>query len=204
MTISQRFNKFILTTHITFSVGWLGAVAVFLALAITGMTSSNTQMARAAYLAMELSAWLVIVPFCFASLLSGVAQSLITKWGLFKHYWIIVKLILTVAATIALLLHMNPIGKMAKVAAESTFSNNVLPGLQIQLIADAGAALLLLFGIVTLSIYKPWGKVTNEAKEENGVSTNKSSWRLYLLIGFIGLILFVILKHLIGGGMGGH
>jgi hypothetical protein len=51
MTPSLR--KLLLTAHITFSVGWLGSVAAFLALAIVGLTSRDAQMARAAYLAME-------------------------------------------------------------------------------------------------------------------------------------------------------
>ena len=84
MTMSARLSKFILTSHITFSVGWLGAVVVFLALAITGVTTRNVQIARSTYIAMELSAWFVIIPFCLASLFTGVVQSLGTKWGLFK------------------------------------------------------------------------------------------------------------------------
>ncbi len=94
--MTTRITKLVLTSHITFSVGWLGAVAVFLALAITGLTSQNIQLARSAYMAMEMSAWFVIVPFCLASLFTGLIQALGTKWGLFKHYWIVVKLFLTI------------------------------------------------------------------------------------------------------------
>jgi len=142
--VTTRLIKFIHTSHITFSVGWLGAVVVFLVLAITGITSQNTQLTRSAYLSMELSGWFVLVPFCLAALLTGVIESITTKWGLFKHYWILVKLVLTIAATIILLLHMKPISYMANIAAETTFSDTVLPNVRLRLIADAGAALLLL------------------------------------------------------------
>ncbi|MGQ0827946.1 MAG: hypothetical protein ACT4ON_06090 [Bacteroidota bacterium] len=176
------------------------------------MSSNDTQLARAAYLAMELSAWFIIVPFCFASLLTGLVQALGTKWGLFKHYWIIVKLILTIAGTIILLFHMKPISYLAGMAANTAFSNNELPGLRIQLIADAGAALLLLLAITTISVYKPWGRtryglpVNQEryVQVENGGTTKKKSWRFYLLIGLISLIVLFIIIHLLGGGMSGH
>jgi len=56
--------------HITFSVGWLGAVAGFLTLAIAGLTSQDAQMVRAAYLAMELIGWFVIVPASLGALLT--------------------------------------------------------------------------------------------------------------------------------------
>jgi hypothetical protein len=74
-----RLRKFALTAHVTSSVGWLGAVAGFLALAVAGLTSQNAQMARAAYLAMELITWFVIVPLGLASLLTGLVQSLGTS-----------------------------------------------------------------------------------------------------------------------------
>jgi hypothetical protein len=53
MTMSLGFRKFALTAHVTFSVGWLGAVAGFLALACAGLTSYDAQTQRAAYLAMH-------------------------------------------------------------------------------------------------------------------------------------------------------
>ncbi|MDQ3019041.1 MAG: hypothetical protein M3R36_00475 [Bacteroidota bacterium] len=211
MTITARLSKFVLTSHIIFSVGWLGAVSVFVALAITGVTSQDTQLARAAYLAMEMSGWFVIVPFCLASLFTGLVQALGTKWGLFKHYWIAVKLLLTIAATILLLLHMKPISNLAGIATDISFSNTLLPGLRIQLIADAGAALLLLLATTTISIYKPWGKIKFRLRDNKQYTkvqymrTNtKKSWRFYLLIGLITLVLLFIIMHLFGGGMGGN
>lgn len=151
MPLSPRITKLLLTSHITFSVGWLGAVAVFLALAITDINAGNPAAARSAYIAMELSAWFVIVPFCLASFGTGLVQSLSTRWGLFRHYWIAVKLFLTLAATILLLLHMKPISYMSGLAQQAAFTNYTGPGLRIQLLADAGAASLLLVAITAIS-----------------------------------------------------
>jgi hypothetical protein len=72
---------------------------------------------RAAYLAMEMTGWFVIVPLSFASLLTGLVQSLGTPWGLFRHYWVLIKLLITILATILLLVHMRPTTYLAKVAA---------------------------------------------------------------------------------------
>ena len=89
MIMPPRLRKLALTAHITSSVGWMGAVTAFLALAVA---SQDAQMARAAYLAMEVTAWWVIVPLAFASLLTGLVVSLGTPWGLFRHYWVLIKL----------------------------------------------------------------------------------------------------------------
>lgn len=155
--MTPSIRKLALTAHVAFSVGWLGAVAGFLALAIAGLTGKDAERVRGAYLAMELTGWFVIVPLSLASLLSGIAQSLGTAWGLLRHYWVLMKLLITIASTIVLLVHMQPIGHVARAVADTTFSRADLRGLRIQLVADAGAALLVLLVATALSVYKPQG-----------------------------------------------
>ena len=125
MVLTSRARKFSLTAHITSSVGWFGAVAAFLALSIAGLTSANPQLVRAAYLSMELTTWFVIVPLSVAALLTGLVESLGTTWGLFRHYWVIVKLGLTVLATIILLVHTQPIGAVAAVATDRMLTSRI-------------------------------------------------------------------------------
>jgi hypothetical protein len=159
MTMTPRLRKLALTAHVTSSVAWLGAVAGFLALAVAGLTSRDAQMVRSADLAMDLTAWFVIVPLCFASLLTGLVSSLATPWGLFRHYWVLLKLLITVPATIVLLVHMQAISLLAGAAAETTLTSSSadLQGLRNLLVTAAGAALLVLLVLTTLSMYKPRG-----------------------------------------------
>ena len=105
LTMPPRLRKWTLTAHITFSVGWAGAVAGFLALSIAGVTSQDPEVVRAAYVGMNLIGWFIIVPCSLAALLSGIVQSLGTEWGLFRHYWLLLKFVFTIVATLLLLLH---------------------------------------------------------------------------------------------------
>jgi hypothetical protein len=157
MTMTPRLRKLLLTAHIAVSVGWFGAVAAFLALAIAGLNGRDPQMVRSAYAEMELTARFVIVPLAFASLLSGIVQSLGTPWGLFRHYWVLVKLLLTAFATIILLAKMPLIGYAARRAAETASSSADLHAAGIQLAFHATGGLLVLLVITALSVYKPWG-----------------------------------------------
>ncbi|MCX6044198.1 MAG: hypothetical protein NT075_03740 [Chloroflexi bacterium] len=157
MIMSSRLRKFALTAHVIVSVGWLGAVASFLALAIAGLTSHDAQLMRAAYLAMDLTTWFVIVPLALASLLTGLIQSLGITWGLFRHYWVLAKLLITILATVILLLHTQPIGLLAGVARTTSLFSGDVSRLQIQLVGDAAAALLALLVTTVLSVYKPRG-----------------------------------------------
>jgi hypothetical protein len=158
MTAATRVRKLALTTHVVSSVGWLGAVAAFLALALTGWTSRDADLVRGSYLAMEVLGWFVIVPLCGASLITGLIQSWITKWGLLQHYWVAIKLLMTVFATVVLVLHMRPVGIVADEAAGSGLAGDDLGGLRLQLVADAIAAIVLLLVAATLSVFKPPGR----------------------------------------------
>jgi uncharacterized membrane protein len=157
MTLRPNLRKFVRTAHVIFTVGWLGTVAAFLALAIVGLTSQDAQMMRAAYLAMDLIARYVIVPLSMLPLLlTGPLLSLGTPWGLFRHYWILVKLVINILSTLILFVHMQPIGYLARAAAEGTLSS-ADRGAQIQLVVAAAAGLLALLVATVLAVYKPRG-----------------------------------------------
>lgn len=213
MTLTPRLRTFALTAHVTSSVSWLGAVAAFLALAVAGFTSHDTPMVRAAYLATELITWFVIVPLAFASLLTGLVVSLGTPWGLFQHYWVLVKFMLTILATVLLLLHTQPIGRLATVARETTVFGGDVGRLQLQLVGDAGAALLALLVNVTLSIYKPQGLTPYGRRKQQeqrqasdrdtvGEARPARSWLKMFAILIVSLILVFIILHLAGSGLG--
>lgn len=150
-------RKAALTVHIVSSVGWLGAIAAFLVLAIAGLTSPDPQLARAAYVSMNLVGWTVIFPLSLASLLSGIVQGLGTVWGLVRHYWVLIKIVITALATALLLVHLKPVTAMAEMALAADLGPSDMNGLRIQLVADAGAAILALLVTSVLSIYKPRG-----------------------------------------------
>ncbi len=173
MTMTPRLRKFALTAHVASSVGWLGAVAAFLALAVVGLTSQDAQTVRGAYLVMEPAAWLVLVPLAFASLLTGIVQSLGTRWGLFRHYWVLFKLLITVFATIVLLIYMETFSFMAGVAADPSADLGVVrsasPGLH------AVLALLLLLVATVLAVYKPRGMTRYGWRKQQEERRNKES-----------------------------
>jgi hypothetical protein len=156
MAIARGLRKLALTAHVTSSVGWMGAVACFLALSIAGLAGREDHAVRAAYVAMKVTTWAVIVPLCLASLLTGLIESLLTPWGLFRHYWVIAKLVLTTLATVVLLAHTQPIGLLAHAAAHGTLGAD-LHSVRVQLLVDAAAALFVLLVATVLAIYKPRG-----------------------------------------------
>jgi hypothetical protein len=155
MTMPSGLRKFALTAHVTCSVGWIGAVVVFLALAIVGLRSQDAQTVRGVYLVMEPAAWSVLIPLAFASLVSGIVMSLGTTWGLFRHYWVVFKLLIAVFATIILMIYMGTFRYMAGVAADPSADLDAVRNASPRL--HAALALLVLLVATVLAIYKPRG-----------------------------------------------
>lgn len=155
--MGPRLRKLVLSAHIVFSLGWIGALAGFLALAVVGLASSNAETVRAAYVANDLITWFVIVPFAIASLLTGIVQALATEWGLFRNYWVLFKLLIIVTATFMLLGKTGPIGFVAEVAAETTLASADLRGLRFSILGHAIGGLLVLLWAMALGMYKPRG-----------------------------------------------
>ena len=157
MIMSPSLRKLALTAHLTFSIGWLGVVAAFLALAITGVTNHDAQMVRASCLAMRLMVSWIIVPLAFVSLLTGLISALGTKWGLFRHYWVVIKFLLTIIAIVILLVQVEPLRYLADVAADPSSSIAVLRGTSRRPLVHAAGGLVVLLLIQVLGVYKPPG-----------------------------------------------
>ena len=117
MTMAPWLRKLVLAVHLTFSVGWIGAVVAYLALVFAAMGSQEAQTVRAAWIGMELTIRYVIVPLALLSLLTGLVMALGTKWGLFKHYWVLISLVLTLFSIVILLNHVPSVGFSAAAAA---------------------------------------------------------------------------------------
>lgn len=230
MTASLR--KLTLTAHVAVSVGWLGAVAGFLVLSIAGLTSTDADEMRGIYFAMERIGRYAIVPMSFGALATGLFQALTTDWGLWRHYWVLVKFLLTLFATVALLLHqftaVKGAARLASQADSRSLPGTELRALGLQLVADAAVALLVLLVVTTLSVYKPWGRTrygrrkqqeardlfaasAHEPREQPVSVSDKeatkaaSRFGLNVVLAVIGAIVvaFVVL-HLAGGGLGHH
>lgn len=158
MIRSRRWRAAALVAHVTASVGWIGAVVASLGLAITALVSDDLQIVRSAYISLDVLGRFVLVPFAVAALLGGIAQSFITHWGLFRHYWVIFKLAITIFATIVLVMYTETLSVLAGVAANQASSAENLGVLRTpSVLLHASAALVLLLVATILAVYKPKG-----------------------------------------------
>jgi hypothetical protein len=206
VSMSPAARRFTLTAHVLSSIGWFGALLVFLAHAIASVMSNDLQVVRSVCIAMALTAWFVILPLSLASFLTGVVQALGTAWGLVRHYWVIAKLLLTAFATGILLLKLAPISDLAAAAGRLSFSSESSAELKMSLLVHSVGGLVVLMVIAILAVYKPVG-LTSFAKREEVRSAGNAAksgaptprWVRNSLIAATALALLVALLILHGG-----
>lgn len=154
MTFTASWRKLVLVLHVTSSLGFTGAVAGFVAIAIVGLGDTG-QLGAAVYPSMQVVTWYVIVPLAAASLLIGIVQSLTTPWGLVRYYWVIVKVALTLFALAVLMLQTGNIDMLARAALQGTLSEHASARFSMVLHGTGGIVVLLIATV--LSVNKPRG-----------------------------------------------
>lgn len=155
-----------LVVHVGCSVGWLGAVVTSVALGVAGLLGRDPALVRGVYVVLEVLGWWVLVPLSAGSLLTGLVQSLGTSWGLLRHYWVLVKLVMNLFATGVLLLYtrtLDALAAMARTAPAGDLDRLRDPSP----VVHSGAAIVLLVVALVLSIYKPRG-VTGYGRRKQG------------------------------------
>lgn len=153
-TLGRTARRVWVFVHVAVSVGWMGAGAANLVLAASALRSPDGAIpAVVAYRAIHtLDTWLVI-PAAFAALISGVVLSLGTVWGLVRHWWVLVKLVLTVAVIVFATLG---IGVWVEWSLIDTPALGPGPH-AVRLVVGAAANLVAFVTMIALSVWKPRG-----------------------------------------------
>jgi hypothetical protein len=194
MKMNATLRRLTCTVHLISSIGWIGAALVFLSLAVVGVTSRDEATVRGAYLVMAPAAWFVLIPLAHTSFVSGVALSLGTRWGLVRHYWIVLKLAITASSTVVLLIYTATFDHMADTAADARapleLVRNPSP------IVHALLALVLLSFATVLGIYKPFGMTPYGERSTPALASPLTYW----LYAVTAIILLAAILHRLGTG----
>ena len=209
MILAPTLRKLVVTAHVASSVGWLGALAVFFAHAVASLLSRDPQVVDALSQSMGLTAWVVILPLCLSALATGLVAALGSGWGLFRHYWVLFKLLLTAGATMVLLLKLAPISYLAR-ASTALHSASDLQDLRMSLTMHAAGGLVILVAALALAVFKPKG-MTRYGLSRQRASVDEGMASVYETGGAMpawvkGFVLIIILLLCLGALLliGGH
>lgn len=164
MTITQK--KWLLTIHILFAAIMFGVMVTFLILGITAANTTNVDVLQACYNSMHILAKTSVRASAIGTLVSGILLSVLTKWGLFKFYWIIAKEILTVIAIGIGVVGMynwtlNAITLVSQ-DGDTVWQNPSFIINTEQLVIGIILQIICLIALYLLSVFKPWGLRTKK------------------------------------------
>jgi hypothetical protein len=150
--LSAPWRKLLLTVHVVATVSVLGTDLVLLLL---GLSSLDGADARTIYPDAYLVGARLVAPLAVLSLSTGLLLGILTPWGLFRYWWVTIKLAITTVLTGVVLLVLVPRLGAAADAVSGLPPSLLSIGQRLPLvIAPAIASTLLLFN-VALAIFKP-------------------------------------------------
>jgi hypothetical protein len=151
MALSPRWRKAILTIHVISAVGWLGCDLVLLTLAVAGVSGFRPEVV---YPALGFVGLALFVPLSIVVWLVGVFNAWATPWGLVRHWWVAVKLLLTTAMLLAVVFALRPGLEQALALGGGLTTQQRVTLLFPPIVSTS----LLVFATV-VSTYKPWGRI---------------------------------------------
>jgi hypothetical protein len=152
--LSPVARRVTLVLHLTVTGGWIGGAVAYLALGVAAGAADDPGAVRGTWTAMEVIGWYALVPLAVASLVTGIAMALGSRWGLFAHYWVVISLVLTTVAAGVLIFHMPSVSAM--VERLGTMSADEMRGHGGGVLHPA-LGLVVLLVVQVLNVFKPVG-----------------------------------------------
>ncbi|MEU8079128.1 hypothetical protein AB0B31_27245 [Catellatospora citrea] len=152
--LPRNARRFLLTAHVVTSVGWLGVAYALLVMALSAQASTDPGTREATYALMLSFDNAAMLPLGLAALVTGVILGVGSHWGVLRHWWVAVKLVLNVAVLVVPLLTRHP----ALVDAVDAARAGLLTDPAQQVLDGSIASVIVLTVATILSTYKPWGK----------------------------------------------
>jgi hypothetical protein len=146
--------------HAISGIGWMGVdIALFLLL-WNARTTTNAIEAITAYTAVSLIVPTAVPPLCLGVLATGLLLGWGTPWGILRHWWVFVKLLLAVVMTILVFRALVPAVQTMPALGNFATADAVrakLGPLGIQLMFPPAVSFVLLGIATVLSMFKPKG-----------------------------------------------
>lgn len=149
--LTGRPRRLVRAAHVVTAGGWLGLVVTMLVLGITALTAATAMPPETIHRVMDLIGGTVIPPLAVATLLTGFALSLLTPWGLLRHWWVVVKTVLGIVVIVTAVTLTDAWLQHATTATTAGPAGTWL-------VATSAAHLAMLTFATVISVDKPWGR----------------------------------------------
>jgi hypothetical protein len=168
-TLSAPWRKLLLTVHVAATVSVLGTDLVLLLLGLGSLSGADP---RTIYPAAYLVAARLVAPLALLSLGTGLLLGVLTPWGLFKYWWVTIKLAITAVLTAVVWFVLVPRLGVAADTVTRPGSHLLTSAERLPLVIAPAVASTLLLLMVVLAIFKPGWRLRWRV---SGLATQPSS-----------------------------
>ncbi|HEX4816445.1 MAG TPA: hypothetical protein VFV66_27205 [Nonomuraea sp.] len=152
--MGPRIRKTVLVIHIVVSVALVGEVWGLVALNTAATLTKDLELAHAAYRLMPVLVFAGGIPLSMTALVTGIVLGLGSHWGLFRYYWVTIKLVLLVAVICVGMFLFDPTGMAAVI--EGGQADGARQWGQVVVL---GTQIVMLLVSTALSVFKPRWKL---------------------------------------------
>lgn len=161
--LSISGQKFLKAIHLVAVGLWLSCVFVLLVMPLMARQITTGEELYMYNLIYHFIDMYILTPAAVVTLLTGIVYSLFTKWGFFKHGWLVYKWIVTLAIILTGTFYLGPmVTKMLAITDLQRFDalSDVyyLHGVTVGIWAAIINTILLLVAVF-FSVYKPWKNI---------------------------------------------
>jgi uncharacterized membrane protein len=168
--LNQKKKQLIVALHVISAASWIGGTMGLILLLIYLKSAANGEQLAYTLSSMEVIDDNLLKYPALLTLLTGVLLSVWTQWGLVKHYWVAIKLVLTVATIMMGILFLDnwtaSLGEMIEDMGLATLQSREFQTTWSSIIVMAGFNLASLLLMVFITYFKPFGKIKKLRRRE--------------------------------------
>ncbi|MBB6634236.1 hypothetical protein [Cohnella thailandensis] len=161
--LGQKKKQLVVAIHVIAVASWIGGTLGMILLAVYLQSAANGEQLAYTLSSMEVIDENLLKYPALLTLLTGILLSLWTQWGLVKHYWIVIKLALTVITILLGIFFLdNWTASLADLIADmefATLQSQTFQSTWLSILIMACFNLFCLLLMVFITYYKPFGRI---------------------------------------------
>lgn len=163
--LSQKKKSILVAIHVLSVAAWIGGTLGMLSLAIYLISGGNSEQLLYTMASMEVIDENLLKYPALLSLITGLLLSLWTQWGVVKHYWVFLKLVLTILTILIGIFFLNRwtagLGEIIENMGFAALQDEQFRSTWISIVVTSSFNLLCLAFMTFITYLKPFGKMKN-------------------------------------------
>lgn len=166
--LNQKKKSILVAIHVLSVASWIGGTLAMLLLAVYLQHGANGEQLLYTMASMEVIDENLLKYPALLTLITGILLSVWTQWGLGKHYWVVIKFVLTIVTILIGIFFLNRwtagLGELIENMGFFALQNEEFQSTWISIVVTSSFNLFCLAFMTFITYLKPFGKVKKDRK----------------------------------------